>query len=85
MKGKVKLIAPNWDFSFQHPSCKEVDKNIRINTKKGMFYFIDCKHAKNQKVLDRCSCENVVAQDANGMVGEKARKVVQFAIVVYLL
>jgi hypothetical protein len=53
--------------------------------KKGMFYSIDCKHAKNQKLLDRCSCENVVAQVANGMVGEKARKVVQFAIVVYLL
>jgi hypothetical protein len=34
MKGKDKLIAPNRDSSFQHPSCKEVDKNIGINVKK---------------------------------------------------
>jgi hypothetical protein len=47
MKGKDKLIALNWDLSFQHPSCKEVDKNIGTNVKKGMFYSIDCKHVKN--------------------------------------
>jgi hypothetical protein len=85
MKGKDKLIALNWDSSFQHSNCKEIEKNTGINVKKGMFYSIDCKHAKNQKLLDKCNCESVVAQVANGMVGKKARKVVRCVIVVYLL
>jgi hypothetical protein len=37
MKGKDKLIAHDWDFSFLHPSYKEVDKNIGINTKRECF------------------------------------------------
>jgi hypothetical protein len=79
------LIAPNWNSSSQDSNCKEIEKNTGINVKKGMYYSIDCKHAKNQKLLDRCICESVVAQAANGMVGKKARKVVRFVIVVYLL
>jgi hypothetical protein len=41
--------------------------------------------ARTRKLLARCSNESVVAQVANGMVGKKAKKVVQFASIFHLL
>jgi hypothetical protein len=37
------------------------------------------------KWLASCNCEYIVAQGANGVVGKKVQKVVQFATMLHLL
>lgn len=43
------------------------------------------RHAKNKKLFASHNCEYVATQSANGVVGEKARKVMQFVTLLHLL
>jgi hypothetical protein len=43
------------------------------------------RHAKNKKLFASHNCEYVATQSANGVVREKARKVMQFVTLLHLL
>jgi hypothetical protein len=82
VEGKDKSLLLKWDFLYNHV----VHKNTKTNVKKGVWYYSKvCRHAKNKKLFFFQSCEYVVTQIANGVVGEKVQKVVEFANVLHLL
>ncbi len=39
MEGKDKLLALKWAFLYKHACCKKVDKNNKIDMKKGDWYY----------------------------------------------
>jgi hypothetical protein len=77
VKRKDNLVLPNWDFFHKHAHCKNTKKNIGIDVKKGDWYYSKVsRHAKNKIMFTSCSRESIVAQIANGVVGEKVQIVV---------
>ncbi len=62
-----------WDFLCKHAHRKKIKKNIGIDVKKGDWYYSKVsRHAKNKIFFTSCNRESIVAQVANGVVGEKA-------------
>ncbi len=75
-----------WDFFCKHAHRKKTKKNIGTNVKKWDWYYSKVsRHAKNKKLFTFRSHESIVAQVVNGVIGEKAQKVVQFVTMVFLL
>ncbi len=73
-------------FFFKGANHKKVEKYVGTNLKKRDWYYSKVsKHAKNYKLFTSHSDEYVVAQVANGVVGEKAQRIMQFAIMLHLL
>jgi hypothetical protein len=86
MEGKNKLLLPKWDFFYKHVGHRIFFKNIGINVKKGDWYYSkDSMHSKNYKLFVSRNHESIASQVAKGVVGEKGRKVVQFATMLHLL
>jgi hypothetical protein len=83
---KDKVLSIKWDSLAKHVGHRKATKDIGIDVKKGdWYYFKVCRHAKNQKLFAFCGYESIVTQVAHGVVGENARKVVQFATMLHLL
>jgi hypothetical protein len=86
VEGKDKLLLPKWDSLCNHASYKKVENFIGTNVKKRDWYYSKySRHAKNQKLLASHNREYVATQSANGVVGEKVWKVMQFATLLHLL
>jgi hypothetical protein len=70
---KYNLMLLKWDFLCKHAHRKKIKKNIGIDVKKGDWYYSKVsRHAKNKIFFTSCNRESIVAQVANGVVGEKA-------------
>ncbi len=80
------MLFAKWDSLVKHVGYRKVAKDIGIDVKKGdWYYFKVCRHVENQKLFASRGCEFTTIQVAHGVVGENARKVVQFTIVLHLL
>ncbi len=82
---KDKLLAPKWDSPQKHVN-KRKDKNPMKWVKKGEWYVSkDCKHRKNEVVYASKGKEFILQQATKGLIGEKHKKLVQFATLFHTL
>ncbi len=78
---KDKLLILKWDSLCKRVGQKKAKKNIGLMKKGEWYYTKSCKHVKNHVELASHNCQAITQQVANGVVGEKAKKVMYFTIV----
>jgi hypothetical protein len=83
--GKEKLLTPKFDYFYKHVSTKTSTSPMPIVPKSTLYYVKDCQNAKKKVFYVSKSGENVLDKVMQGMTHEGLKKVIQFAIIFYLL
>jgi len=82
---KEKLFAPKFDYFYKHVGTKKIISPMPSVPKNTLYYVKDCQHVKNEVFYVSKNGENVLDMVMQGMTHEGLKKVIQFAIIFYLL